>query len=114
MCRDRPEPVSSALRVRPLLPLPLTIRDRSNWGYKWRKTDGGAPLAFTNVSSTDEVEAEGGPDPDAVCRHWYPGRRAFEAPESNALAGLVHVIPDVAAFIELRAYGQIGTFAPLI
>jgi len=67
-----------------------------NWGYKWRRSDANAP--FTGSASTPTSDA---------CAHWYPGRRAFEAPEANALAGLLHVIPEVAAFVEMRAYGQI-------
>jgi hypothetical protein len=56
----------------------------------------------------DKVKAGGArPPPVDPCAPWYPGRRAFEAVEANALANFLHALPGASAFVELRAYGQI-------
>jgi hypothetical protein len=62
-----------------------------NWGYKWKKA---AKAGLKDSGLTDP------------CSHWYPGRRAFEAPETNNLANFVEALPNVVAFLELRSYGQ--------
>jgi len=62
-----------------------------NWGHKWKKA---ANTKFRDLAPTDP------------CSHWYPGRRAFEAPETNNLANFVEALPNVVAFLELRSYGQ--------
>lgn len=60
-----------------------------NWGYEW------SPAS----------------DPSAdPCGHWYPGSRPFEAHEVNALASYLTYRTGgpgkVAAFLDLRSYGQ--------
>ncbi|KAF8994725.1 hypothetical protein BDQ17DRAFT_1081805 [Cyathus striatus] len=89
-----------------------------NWGYKWKPDgDGNGMLQPTlNVSLTADVndatdtDAVGGasvkPKPADPCSHWYPGLRAFEAPEANNIANFVNTLPDVVAFVDLRSYGQ--------
>ncbi|KAJ7466645.1 peptidase M14 [Mycena galericulata] len=48
-------------------------------------------------------------EPADPCSHWYPGHRAFEAPEVNAVANYITKGPGgkgLAGFVELRSYGQ--------
>ncbi|KII85696.1 hypothetical protein PLICRDRAFT_701174 [Plicaturopsis crispa FD-325 SS-3] len=61
-----------------------------NWGYKWKPT-------ATNFAK--------GPPTDP-CSHWYPGGRAFEAPEVNNIANYISTLPNIEVFIDLRSYGQ--------
>ena len=59
------------------------------------------------------------PEPADPCSHWYPGHRAFEAPEVTNLANYLTKVQGVgkgakggiAAFLELRSYGQMRAFA---
>jgi extracellular matrix protein 14 len=48
------------------------------------------------------------PRPPATdpCSHWYPGTRAFESPEVNAIANFVATIPNLVGYVGLRNYGQ--------
>ncbi|KAA1472588.1 hypothetical protein DENSPDRAFT_838908 [Dentipellis sp. KUC8613] len=41
-----------------------------------------------------------------TCSHWYPGRRAFQAPEVNNMANYFDRLRAVDVFVDLRAYGQ--------
>lgn len=43
------------------------------------------------------------------CSHWYPGTRAFESPEVNAIANYVATIPNLVGYVGLRNYGQMRT-----
>ncbi|KAJ7480262.1 peptidase M14 [Mycena galericulata] len=59
-------------------------------------------------------------EPADPCSHWYPGHRAFEAPEVNAVANYITKVNGIgkgagkegpggkglAGFVELRSYGQ--------
>ncbi|KAJ7017160.1 peptidase M14 [Mycena alexandri] len=54
-------------------------------------------------------------EPADPCSHWYPGHRAFEAPEVNNLANYITKVNGVGkgagkggivAFLDLRSYGQ--------
>ncbi|KAH9476328.1 Putative metallocarboxypeptidase ECM14 [Psilocybe cubensis] len=66
-----------------------------NWGYKWKREALDRGLQETKPRV-----------PTNPCSHWYPGTRAFEAPEVNNLANWVATLPNVVAFIDLRSYGQ--------
>lgn len=66
-----------------------------NWGYKWK---GRAQDSFTGSRRSRE--------PTDPCSHWYPGHRAFEAPEVNNIANYVITIPNLVGFLDLRSYGQ--------
>jgi hypothetical protein len=61
---------------------------------------------FATAHGVHSVDAA--PAPTDPCSHWYPGRRAFEAPETNNLANFVESLPGLVAFIDLRSYGQMG------
>jgi extracellular matrix protein 14 len=67
-----------------------------NWGYKWRPT-----ASFTNSSAALRP-----PPSTDTCSQWYPGNRAFEAPEVNHIAAYVDTLPNLKAFVDLRSYGQ--------
>ncbi|KAK7062712.1 hypothetical protein VNI00_000200 [Paramarasmius palmivorus] len=64
-----------------------------NWGYKWKKR--GGPDGVRG----DAVEGD-------ECTHSYPGHRPFESPEVNNIANYMSTIPNLVAFLNLRAYGQ--------
>ncbi|KAG6865072.1 hypothetical protein C0991_005301 [Blastosporella zonata] len=68
-----------------------------NWGYKWK------PRSEEMIPNTNTKKPSGPVDP---CSHWYPGHRPFEAPETNNIANMVITIPNLAAFLDLRSYGQ--------
>lgn len=51
------------------------------------------------------------PAPADPCSHWYPGRRPFEAPEVNNMANYIMLVPRLEAFLDLRAYGQMGSLS---
>lgn len=55
-------------------------------------------------------KASKGPDADP-CSTWYPGHRAFEAPEVNNIANYVQTLPNLKAFIDLRSYGQMCMYS---
>lgn len=40
------------------------------------------------------------------CSHWFPGHRAFQAPEVNNLANYINTLPNLVGFVDLRSYGQ--------
>ncbi|KAI0696615.1 hypothetical protein BC835DRAFT_1405907 [Cytidiella melzeri] len=67
--------------------------DMNRWGHKWKPT---ALFPATKKPKT-------GTDP---CAHWYPGHRAFEAPEVNNIANYITTLPNLRAYIDLRSYGQ--------
>ncbi|KAF7969474.1 hypothetical protein HWV62_27265 [Athelia sp. TMB] len=68
-----------------------------NWGYKWRP----------DVSFTSSLNASTKlPPPIDACSQWYPGNRAFQAPEVNHIATYVETLPNLKAFVDLRSYGQ--------
>lgn len=50
---------------------------------------------------------------DDPCSHWYPGHRPYQAPEVNHIATYIEGLPNLKAFIDLRSYGQMCTFACL-
>ncbi|KAJ7738017.1 peptidase M14 [Mycena olivaceomarginata] len=72
-----------------------------NWGAHWEPT-ADPPTPWLKKNETV--------DP---CSPWYPGHRAFDAPEVNNLANYIAAINDanknqtgIAAFLDLRSYGQ--------
>ncbi|KAJ7466640.1 peptidase M14 [Mycena galericulata] len=70
-----------------------------NWGAHWK------PHADTPNKKKNKKKKE----PADPCSHWYPGHRAFEAPEVNAVANYITKGPGgkgLAGFVELRSYGQ--------
>jgi len=70
-----------------------------NWGYKWKPTAG----ELSRIGSGNMAKPKIPTDP---CSHWYPGTRPFEAPEVNNIANFVSTLPNLMAFVDLRAYGQ--------
>ncbi|KAL0567158.1 hypothetical protein V5O48_014833 [Marasmius crinis-equi] len=84
-----------------------------NWGYKWKPWSVGEGEGFfqSNDSVSDnspESQKKKKPKrpPADPCSHWYPGHRAFEAPEVNNIANWVGTLPNLVGLLELRAYGQ--------
>jgi len=77
----------------------LGVDMNRNWGYKWKPTAGKVPMASFSQKVGPKLPA----DP---CSHWYPGHRAFEAPEVNNIANFVTTLPNLMAFLDLRSYGQ--------
>ncbi|KAF4609600.1 hypothetical protein D9613_012313 [Agrocybe pediades] len=73
-----------------------------NWarlhGYKWK-----AHAIDRGVWKKDNSRPR---EPTNPCSHWYPGTRPFETPEVNSIANWVATLPNVAAFVDLRSYGQ--------
>jgi extracellular matrix protein 14 len=62
-------------------------------------------------------------EPADPCSHWYPGHRAFEAPEVNNLANYITKVNGIGmgagkggivAFFDLRSYGQMRAFSPSV
>ncbi|KAJ7158035.1 hypothetical protein C8R43DRAFT_996655 [Mycena crocata] len=102
-----------------------------NWGYHW-KPHAKHPLLWDMDDEDDVAEASKDDlgknkknkkkkkkkqEPADPCSHWYPGHRAFEAPEVNNLANYITAVNGVgkgagkgeggiAAFFDLRSYGQ--------
>ncbi|KAJ8690049.1 hypothetical protein PTI98_012892 [Pleurotus ostreatus] len=79
------------------------IDTNRNWGYKWKPHS-----ALGNLGKKKKK-----PVPDDPCSTWYPGHRAFEAPEVNNLANFVSTLngaggphAKIKAFVDLRSYGQ--------
>ncbi|KAI0339299.1 Zn-dependent exopeptidase [Trametopsis cervina] len=74
-----------------------------NWGHKWK------PWALfpANKKKTPRT----GTDP---CAHWYPGHRAFEAPEVNNIANYITTLPNLRVYIDLRSYGQMTVAVELM
>ncbi|ESK86962.1 zinc carboxypeptidase [Moniliophthora roreri MCA 2997] len=75
-----------------------------NWGYKWKPYSVGdgsltTPDAFKKKGKTPK-------EPEDPCSHWYPGHRPFESPEVNNIANYMTTLPNLVAFLDLRAYGQ--------
>jgi len=76
----------------------LGIDLNSNWGYKWRHPK------------------------SSVCSDTYPGREAFDAPETRAMGWYLAngTMPEVEgeggrkvrAFVDLHSYGQLCTYLP--
>ncbi|KAF7369469.1 Zinc carboxypeptidase [Mycena venus] len=106
-----------------------------NWGSHW-KPHAKNPLLWDSDFSISDLDDEqehqnstmgtnkkkankgkkskknGPADP---CSHWYPGHRAFEAPEVNNLANYITKVNGIGkgagkggivAFLDLRSYGQ--------
>ncbi|KAI0070746.1 hypothetical protein K474DRAFT_1631397 [Panus rudis PR-1116 ss-1] len=72
-----------------------------NWGYKWK------PKSEFGEYFDDSFKRNKKPRvPTDPCSHWYPGHRAFEAPEVNNIANYITTQPNLQAFVELRSYGQ--------
>ncbi|KAJ6481437.1 peptidase M14 [Mycena vitilis] len=87
-----------------------------NWGSHWK------PHAKHPLLWADDADADGElkkkkkrKEPADPCSHWYPGHRAFEAPEVNNLANYITKIngigkgadrDGIVAFLDLRSYGQ--------
>ncbi|PIL27555.1 hypothetical protein GSI_10706 [Ganoderma sinense ZZ0214-1] len=75
-----------------------------NWGYKWKaKSD--LPSVDDDADEFSSSRPGKGTDADP-CSTWYPGHRAFEAPEVNNIANYIQTLPNLKAFIDLRSYGQ--------
>ncbi|KAL4264370.1 peptidase M14 family protein [Pleurotus pulmonarius] len=81
------------------------IDTNRNWGYKWKPHS-----ALGNLGKGKKKKK---PVPDDPCSTWYPGHRAFEAPEVNNLANFVSTLngaggphAKIKAFVDLRSYGQ--------
>jgi extracellular matrix protein 14 len=70
-----------------------------NWGYKWHSKVADFSSLSLNTSFLPVL-------PTDPCSHWYPGSRAFESPEVNSIANWITTLPNLAAFIDLRSYGQ--------
>ncbi|KAJ7100906.1 peptidase M14 [Mycena belliarum] len=101
-----------------------------NWGAHWKphaKHPLFAPASGADSSVESHLDAAGGDDgelkrgkkrknklPADPCSHWYPGHRAFEAHEVTNVANYLTRVQGVgkgakgpvAAFLELRSYGQ--------
>ncbi|KAI1798163.1 hypothetical protein LXA43DRAFT_875915 [Ganoderma leucocontextum] len=78
--------------------------DMNRYGYKWKAKSNLPSMA----NAADEFESSRpgkGSDADP-CSTWYPGHRAFEAPEVNNIANYIQTLPNVKAFVDLRSYGQ--------
>ncbi|KAM5537131.1 hypothetical protein V8D89_009277 [Ganoderma adspersum] len=75
-----------------------------NWGYKWKAKSNLPAIANTTDEFTSSRPGKG--DDADPCSTWYPGHRAFEAPEVNNIANYVQTLPNLKAFIDLRSYGQ--------
>jgi extracellular matrix protein 14 len=75
------------------------MNPNASQGYKWkrRSTDAG-----TRVTKKPKKS----PTPTDPCHHWFPGHRAFEAPEVNNLANWITTLPNLIGFFNLRSYGQ--------
>ncbi|KAJ7710703.1 hypothetical protein B0H17DRAFT_1027633 [Mycena rosella] len=94
-----------------------------NWGAHWKPH---AKHPLLHFEDDDDVSSENDTDsglkkkkkskkePADPCSHWYPGHRAFEAPEVTNLANYLTAVQGVGkgakggvvAFVELRSYGQ--------
>ena len=61
------------------------------------------------MNETEDFKPGRGADADP-CSTWYPGHRAFEAPEVNNIANFVTTLPSLKAFIDLRSYGQMRAY----
>ena len=64
------------------------------------------------MNETEDFKPGRGADADP-CSTWYPGHRAFEAPEVNNIANYITTLPFLKAYIDLRSYGQMG-MSPLV
>ena len=62
------------------------------------------------MNETEDFKPGRGADADP-CSTWYPGHRAFEAPEVNNIANYIMQLPNIHAFIDLRSYGQMRALA---
>lgn len=74
-------------------------------GYKWK------PIAEFPLRASEELAKKKKKLPRVPtdpCSHWYPGHRAFEAPEVNNIANYITTLPRLQAFVELRSYGQMS------
>ena len=80
-------------------------------GYKWKAKSNLPSIANTTDEFTSSRPGKG--DDADPCSTWYPGHRAFEAPEVNNIANYIQTLPNVKAFIDLRSYGQMCTFTAL-
>ncbi|KAI0084625.1 hypothetical protein BDY19DRAFT_987439 [Irpex rosettiformis] len=67
--------------------------DMNRFGYKW-KSKAQFPAKNKNKTGTDP------------CAPWFPGNRAWEAPEVNNIANYITTLPNLGAHIDLRSYGQ--------
>ncbi|KAF8193592.1 hypothetical protein K438DRAFT_2017699 [Mycena galopus ATCC 62051] len=86
-----------------------------NWGSHW-KPHAKYPLLWDDADDTDAtMKKKKKKEPADPCSHWYPGHRAFEAPEVNNLANYITKVNGVrkgagkggiVAFLDLRSYGQ--------
>ncbi|KAJ7018692.1 peptidase M14 [Mycena alexandri] len=83
-----------------------------NWGDHW-KPHAKYPLLWEGDDFKKKKKKK--TEPADPCSHWYPGHRAFEAPEVNNLANYITKVNGVgkgagkggiAAFLDLRSYGQ--------
>ncbi|VDB95659.1 unnamed protein product [Peniophora sp. CBMAI 1063] len=94
-----------------------------NWGYKWKANPTSYGPNFSSDEYDDDYEdveisrqKKGGKKgkkgkkpkspPADPCSHWYPGARAFQAPEVSSLATYLEVQPNLRAYLDLRSYGQ--------
>lgn len=71
-------------------------------GYKWRSK---AAEFSGSLSKNRTHPVVHPPDP---CSHWYPGSRPFESPEVNSIANWITTLPNLAAFFDLRNFGQMS------
>ena len=93
--------MSASIRkvIRNAMPNPHILQ-----GYKW-KAKSRLP-SFANATDEEALYKPGrGADADP-CSTWYPGHRAWEAPEVNNIANWVTTLPSLRAYIDLRSYGQ--------
>ncbi|KAJ7735738.1 peptidase M14 [Mycena metata] len=83
-----------------------------NWGDHW-KPHAKYPLLWEDDDLKKKKKKKA--EPADPCSHWYPGHRAFEAPEVNNLANYITKVNGVGkgagkggivAFLDLRSYGQ--------
>ncbi|KAJ6610781.1 hypothetical protein B0H10DRAFT_2058960 [Mycena sp. CBHHK59/15] len=84
-----------------------------NWGFHW-KPHANHPL-LQSQGDVDLKKKKKKKEPADPCSHWYPGHRAFEAPEVNNIANYITTVNGVGkgankggivAFVDLRSYGQ--------
>ncbi|KAJ7930904.1 peptidase M14 [Mycena leptocephala] len=84
-----------------------------NWGSHW-KPHAKYPLLWDDAGDLKKKKKKK-PEPADPCSHWYPGHRAFEAPEVNNLANYITKVNGIGmgagkggivAFFDLRSYGQ--------
>lgn len=86
-----------------------------NWGSHWKSHSDHPLLRSQDTDDDDDLKKKKKKGPADPCSHWYPGHRAFEAPEVNNLANYITAVNGVGngagkggivGFLDLRSYGQ--------